>query len=234
MRKFVRVEFACILGVLVLTSMTLSAVAQAQMADRSFSRFSVFGGYSLLHYNNGTDTAKWGANELDYTANANGIVASATYNLNRVLGLAGEYGFYHAGSFSNISLLPGESVTANFHTYLFGPKFSLHRGPISPFAQVLMGGIGGTVTAHANGSVTFTRPGGNAFALGIGGGLDWKLTPHLSLRPAQFEYLMSRFPNSQTFAGGSSDGNRFGDQLGAGSTGTQKNLRYSAGVVYNF
>ena len=233
MRKFVCDTFASILGMLVLTSMSLSAAAQTGMKDRSLSRFSIFGGYSLLHYNNGTDTAQWGANELDNTANANGIVLSAAYNLNRVLGLVGEYGFYHAGSFSNITLLPGESVTANFHTYLFGPKFSLHRGPISPFAQVLIGGIGGSVTAHGNASGTFTRPGGNAFALGIGGGFDWKLTPHLSLRPAQFEYLMSRFPNSQTFAGGPTN-NRFGDQLGAGSTGTQKNLRYSAGVVYNF
>ena len=233
MRNFVHVKFACILGILIFTSMSLSAIAQSKMNDKSSSRFSIFGGYSLLHYNNGTDTAHWGSNETDYTANANGIVSSATYNLNRMFALVGEYGFYHAGSFSNINPSPGESVTANFQTYLFGPKFSFHNGPISPFAQVLIGGINGTVKGYGNGSGSFTKPGGNAFALAVGGGFDWKLTPHLSLRPAQVEYLMSHFSNSQTFAGGPTD-NRFGDQLGAGSTGTQNNFRYSAGVVYNF
>ena len=233
MRNFVHVKFACILGILIFTSMSLSAIAQSKMNDKSSSRFSVFGGYSFLYYSNGTDTSLYGSGDQNHTEKANGFVASAAYNLSSNYAIVGEYGFYHADSLSNTTVPSGASITTNLQTYLFGPKVSFHNGPVTPFVQVLFGGIHGTVKGSATSggiSVSVTEPGASAFAWAAGGGLDWKLTPHLSIRPAQFEYLMSRFSNTNTIPDFDSGNFRLGD-LG---NGTQNNFRYSAGVVYNF
>jgi opacity protein-like surface antigen len=224
-------RFACVFAVLVLASMSLSAVAQRKTNAASSSKLSVFGGYSLLHYNNGTDPARYGAGELDNTANANGFVAAVAYDLSRTVALVGEYGFYHAGSVSNTGLPSGISAKATAQTYLFGPKISHRSGPITPFAQALFGGMHATFGesgSFSGTSISVTSPGANAFALAVGGGLDWKVTSHVSIRPAQFEYLMSRFTNSNTFT--DSGVPRPGD----GGNGMQNNFRYSAGLVFNF
>src|SRR5215469_18495168 len=64
--------------------------------------------------------------------NANGVSASLALNLNRWLGLASDFGYYHASS---------NGIGANTATYLFGPRFSYRRSSqVTPFAQVLLGG----------------------------------------------------------------------------------------------
>lgn len=201
------------------------------MNGASSSKLSVFGGYSLLHYNNGTDPALYGVGEPDNTANGNGFVAAVAYDLNRTVALVGEYGYYHAGSVSNTGLPSSVSAKENAQTYLFGPKLSYHAGAITPFAQALFGGMHATFAesgTFSGSSFSLTGPGANTFALAVGGGLDWKASPHVSIRPAQFEYLMSRFTNSYTFT--ESGVPRPGD----GGNGMQDNFRYSAGLVFNF
>ena len=221
----------CSIAVLVVF-ITLSSPLRAQKAagsDKDSSKVSVFGGYSYLHYNNGTDTSLYGTNEQNVTANGNGIVVSAAFNLTNMFAVVGEYGFYHASSLSNIgTLAPGETVTANLQTYLFGPKVSFKsNSPIKPFVQVLIGDASGTVKdSYASNSLIGPRA--STFAMAPGGGLDWKANGHLSIRLAQFEYLMTRFSNSNTLT-------EVGEgRLGDGGNGMQNNFRYSAGVVYNF
>jgi hypothetical protein len=209
-----------------LVSFSLSAVAQTKTSDKDASKVSVFGGYSFLHYSNGTDTALYGNGEPNYGANANGFVASVAYKLTNTFAIEGEYGFYHAGSINNLNPGPGASITGNLQTYLFGPKASKTRGPVTPFVHVLFGGMSGIVKGSASG-ISVTGPRANGFAMALGGGFDWKATPHVSIRPVQFEYLMSRLSNSHTLT----------DAVyrpGDGGNGMQNNYRYSAGVVYNF
>jgi len=226
-----RCMLKCSIAALVVL-LTFSTSLRAQTAagrDKDSSKVSVFGGYSYLHYNNGTDTSLYGPNEKNVTANGNGFVVSATYNITNTFAVVGEYGFYHAGSLSNIgTLAASESVTANMQTYLFGPKASFaSKGPIKPFVQVLIGGASGTIKDSYK-SNSLTGPRANSLAMAPGGGLDLKVNRHLSIRLAQVEYLMTRFSNSNTLT-------EVGEgRLGDGGNGTQNNFRYSAGVVYNF
>jgi len=211
--------------------MSLSAIAQRKMNAPSSSKVSVFGGYSFLHYNNGTDPALYGQGEPDNTANGNGFVASVAYDLNRTVAVVGEYGYYHASSVSNTGLPSSVSAKENAQTYLFGPKLSYHSGPITPFAQALFGGMHasfGESGTYLGSNVSIKGPAANAFALAVGGGLDWKASRHVSIRPAQFEYLMSRFNNSHTFT------ETVLPRPGDGGNGKQNNFRYSAGLVFNF
>ena len=107
--------------------------------------------------------------------NQNGVSGSLAYNLNRWLGIVGDFGGYHASSNG-----------VNTYTYLFGPRVTL-RNPtkINPFAQVLLGGS------------RLTPGSTNQFAYSIGGGVDLGLLPHLALRP-QVDYVGLDTPFQRT------------------------------------
>ena len=113
--------------------------------------------------------------------NQNGVSGSVAYNLNRFLGIVGDFGGYHASPFG---------VSENTYTYLFGPRLTL-RNPtkVNPFAQALLGGSRITVGAGGGSS--------NQFAYSIGGGVDIGLLPHLALRP-QVDYVGLATPGQQT------------------------------------
>jgi hypothetical protein len=62
--------------------------------------------------------------------------------------------------------------------------------------------------------------GQSAFAVAVGGTLDIRLNHLISLRPIQIDYLLTRL-SSKTVANGI-------------QTFSQNNLRYGAGMVFNF
>jgi opacity protein-like surface antigen len=84
---------------------------------------------------------------------------------------------------------------------------------VTPFAEVLFG------AAHAGGGV-FTTNSQNAFAMTVGGGVDYRFSRRLSIRPLKVDYLLTRFNEFNTF--------------NALSTQTQNNLRVSTGIVFRF
>jgi hypothetical protein len=87
------------------------------------------------------------------------------------------------------------------HSFLFGPTLSPnHGGSIAPFVHALFG------AAHISDGGSDT-----AFGMALGGGLDLKVLPLISVRVGQADYFMTRF-------GGE----------------TQNNARISAGVVLHF
>ena len=57
----------------------------------------------------------------------------------------------------------------------------------------------------------------NAFAMTVGGGIDYRLSEHFSLRPAKVDYLLTRF-----------------NEFGSTNTQTQNNLRVSTGILFRF
>jgi opacity protein-like surface antigen len=127
---------------------------------------------------------------LDPNFNASGWNASIAGNLNHWFGVAADFsGAYDSG--------------VKFHTYMFGPVVS-YRQParVTPFAHVLIGG------ARASGGGTST----SGFSMAVGGGMDAKVTDHLSWRILQGDWLMIRF---------------------SGTT-DRKNARVSTGIVYRF
>ena len=104
--------------------------------------------------------------------NQNGISGSVAISANSWLGVVGDFGGYHAS--------PG-GVSLNTYTFLFGPRLSLHNpSNFTPFAQALFGGS--RLTTGGGG------PTSNQFAYSVGGGVDFGLLPHLSLRP-QVDYV---------------------------------------------
>jgi opacity protein-like surface antigen len=71
--------------------------------------------------------------------------------------------------------------------------------------------------AHTGRALLDTTNSQNAFAMTVGGGLDYRLSSRFSIRPAQVEYLLTRF-------------NEFTDSRAQ----SQNNLRVSTGIVFRF
>jgi hypothetical protein len=179
--------------VCLLALFSITAIASAQDTPK----LDVFVGYSYVRDKPSTS----GVNGF----NLHGGSASVAYNANNWLSGVADFGGYHANN------ILGSGVDGTISTYLFGPRFSYRRHErFTPFAQTLFG------VAHASGNGFVVSGTSNAFAASFGGGVDVKLFHRLSFRPAQVEYLLTRFPETTT------------------SRETQNNLRVSTGFVFHF
>ncbi|HLZ91312.1 MAG TPA: hypothetical protein VKQ28_06320 [Candidatus Acidoferrum sp.] len=101
-----------------------------------------------------------------------------------------------------------QGASPHLQTYLVGPQLRL-PGPISPFVHALAGAAHESISTSA-GSLTF-GPTQTSFATVLGGGIDLKVLPFISLRPIQIDYLLTHF-----------------------NSNTQNQFRVSAGVVVHF
>jgi outer membrane protein OmpA-like peptidoglycan-associated protein len=138
--------------------------------------------------------------------NFDGGSVGLSYNLNRWLGVAGEFSLY------SISGLP----SASSRTYLFGPRFSRRSERFHLYVQSLFGGAQLKSDTTAPPSTTFF---GNtihatSFAAALGGGFDVRLNSRLSWRVLQGEYLLTRFNQA--------------------NTNSQNNIGVSTGLVFRF
>lgn len=97
-------------------------------------------------------------------------------------------------------------------TYTAGPRVSVSRKRMEPFAQALIGGAHGFNSFFpANGHSTSSS---NSLAVLLGGGLDLSVAQRLSINVFQADYLLTRFTN--------------------GSNNQQNNLRLSGGIKLRF
>lgn len=162
---------------------------------------------------------------------ANGGGGQFAYNFSSAFSAVADLGAVHNG---NISGAPVDNTTFNF---LFGPRLSLRFSRFRPYFNVLFGGAYiasstqvnaiAVVTPHSilggqpiiPGQPITARIGAQqtAFAMVAGGGLDIKMSKHVSLRPIGLDYYMTRFQNLRT-----QDDNN------------QNNLRYTAGINFTF
>ncbi len=138
--------------------------------------------------------------------NLNGGSASAAYNFRDWVSGVADFGGYHVGK------ADGVNVDDHVITYLFGPRFT-YRGHrrITPFGQVLFG------AARAGSDVLATTNSHTAFATVFGAGVDWNVRDRFSIRPLQFDYLVTHLP-----------------EISNGNNQTQNNLRVSTGIVFHF
>jgi outer membrane immunogenic protein len=158
----------------------------------------VFAGYSYVRANPATS----GADGFDL----HGGTASVAYNVNNWLSGVADFGGYHS---TNIL---GSGVDGTLSTYLFGPRVSYHRfSRVTPFGEVLFG------VAHTGANLLGTRNSQNAFAMTVGGGLDYRVSSHFAIRAAKVDYLLTRFNEFNTIG-----------------TQSQNNLRVSTGIVFRF
>jgi hypothetical protein len=154
----------------------LIGFSPAIRAQEQSPQFEAYAGYDYVRFNvhfqvNGDFSKE--------TYNANGGGGQIEFNVNRWLGLVGD--------FTGLVVTQGEPVAGTF-SYLFGPRVNFLRGKITPFTHALFGGMVATGGINQSGLV-------NHLALAAGGGLDIKVSKLISIRPVQAEYLMTRFPD---------------------------------------
>ena len=195
-------------------------------AAQDVPRAETFLGYTYVRFNSATNVPAF---------SANGGSGQFDYNFNKWLGFAADLGAVHNNNISGVNL------DNTMMSFLFGPRVSMHFSRLRPYFETLFGGAyytastqvlaelpptaappihlpgqpdipnsGGAVSARLVGSQT-------AFAMAIGGGLDIKMSKHLSFRPIGVDYFMTRLQNLRTM----------GDN-------NQNNIRYTAGVNFTF
>lgn len=162
----------------------------------------------------------------------NGGGGSVTINWNEYLGIKMDLQGYGSNETSfNIppnDIFPGGlsgKVQGNLFTYQFGPQFKVRAHNFQPYAHLLFGGAHTNVYGNAfktlcqhdpSRCAISKAPTSDAFAMAFGGGVDVPVSRTISIRPAEFDYFLTRFTNPFT------------------GTNNQNNFRYSAGIVFTF
>src|SRR5277367_5851402 len=155
--------------------------------------------------------------------NAFGGGGQIDINFGNYFGIKGDLMGYTQSGLKNQLQSHGYAAAAsgNLFTYMAGPQIKKHTGKIQPFGEALFGG------AHTNAYATISNALGNTasgsgnnngFAMALGGGIDYKVNQHLSLRPVEVDYLLTRFSANHV----------------ANYTANQNNFRYFAGIVFTF
>ena len=175
--------------------LSLLGASQAVKAQEQASKLEAYGGYYYVRVNVNASAAGGSPGE---TFNANGGGGQLEYNVNNRLGVVGDLAGYGATATTNGALVGG------VFTYLFGPRVNFRYGKVTPFVQALFGGV--YTTAGIGHSASEDN-----FAMTAGGGIDIKVSNHVSVRPIQAEYFMTKIPD--------------------GLNDRQDNLRIGAGIV---
>ncbi|HWB85955.1 MAG TPA: outer membrane beta-barrel protein [Bryobacteraceae bacterium] len=202
---------------------TAAAVLAAWTASaQDVPKAGVFLGYSYVHFNPAGSASSF---------SANGGNGQFVYNFNKWLG-----GVADLGAVNN-SNQNGIHADTTFFNFLFGPRLTFtHRSRFRPYAQLLWGGVYATSSAQITaipaldflpGGPVVINPGEpitarvsasqTAFAMTAGGGLDIRIGKHVSFRPFEFSYYLTRLQNLTT-----------------AEDNTQNNWRYSGGVAFWF
>ena len=212
MRKYV-----AIIGAMVLTVGTVAA-------QQEVPKVGGFLGYTFTRFN---------SSSYSPTFNSHGGNGQFIYNFNGWVSGVFDGGAVHNGDISR------RGVDGTFINFLAGPRVNFRRWKtITPYVQALFGGVHATTSIAVNGIVVDDfddirplcagcetdvivtsrfRKAQTAFAMTAGGGLDIRFSKHVSFRPFEVSYYMTRlkpFPN-------------FGNAR-------QDNLRASAGFTFLF
>jgi opacity protein-like surface antigen len=158
---------------------------------------NVFFGYSYYH------TA---LSSID-KANTNGWEASVEGKVLPWVGIVGDVGSHYGSQnfpvFCEVIPNCNPAVNADVHEYnfLFGPRVSASVGKFRPFAEGMIG------VGHVNVKGITSN---TSFASALGGGIDYRVIPHVAWR-IQGDYVQTRFFST-----------------------TQNNLQLATGIVVRF
>lgn len=163
-------------------------------APASAQKIELFGGYSFVRapvtftQTAGTCALPCVPTTTTPNLNLNGWEASGAVKVLGPLGLVADFGGA-SGSFRGAS--------THLNTYLFGPQIRL-PGPISLFGHALVGDAHESIHAAISGPGLITSGlTQNAFATALGGGLDLRVLPFISLRAIQIDYLYTHFNSTR-------------------------------------
>lgn len=142
--------------------------AQTSNADPRHD-LEVFAGYSYLVSSPntlaGTDLPS-----------GSGFNAGLDFRIYRRFSVLGEISLYPISCNCPAASKPNET------TFLFGPRYSFplpKSSRFTPFADLLIGGSTYSNTSNRDGYIYNNN---NSFAFDVGGGLDYRLTPHFATR----------------------------------------------------
>jgi Outer membrane protein beta-barrel domain len=207
-------------------SLIIIALFALTAAAQDAPRIETFLGYTYVRANSATFVPAF---------SSNGGSGQFVYNFNRWFGAVADLGAVHNGKIGS------RRLDSTFATFLFGPRLTLGQSPrIAPYFQVLWGGVYATTSTETNGVLppdaalpilpgqgTINNLGQalsarlvaneTAFAMTAGGGLDIKISKHMSLRPIGLDYYLTRLQN-----------------LRSANDNNQNNLRYTAGINFTF
>lgn len=174
-----------------LITLGLALLAAVTAKAQEGPNLEVSGGYMYIRANPGQGIP---------AQNCQGGNGTAAVSLRAWFGVVGDFGG------CKITGLPA-GTSSHAINYLFGPRVSFHSyGRVTPYAQVLFGGERFSANATGVGSAS-----SNAFAMTFGGGADFRMTRHISVRPIQVEYLYTHFSGAK-----------------------QNNMRIESSLVYRF
>lgn len=191
---------------------------------QEFPRFEAGANYDYVRF------APGGPYTKGHSLNGGG--GSFVYNWNEYLGIKADLQGYTSNK-TGFNIPPNSTfpnglngnVQGNLFTYLFGPQFKVRAHKIQPFGHLLFGGAHTNVYGNAfktlcqptASACTITKaPTAEAFAMDFGGGVDIPINKIISFRPAQIDYLLTRFSNPLS------------------KTTNQNNFHYGVGVVFTF
>lgn len=169
-------------------------------SERTF-KYEVYGGYAYTSLNQ-VNQSRYGLQ---------GVNVSVTRDFGKYFGLTAEGDYYKLG-FGNPEVV-GSMIKPSVESVLFGPV--LHANIYGKFGGFFHGLLGGE---HTGGE---SQTPNVSFAGGVGGGMDYTLSPRLQLR-ASGDFIGASF----SFTGNSA-------QLGNSPHRTWDS-RASIGVVYRF
>ena len=184
----------------------VSAFAVAQEVE--VPRYELSTGYSYGNVDYPTATV--------YGLSPRGFVGSFSTNLRSWAAAEAEVGGQYQNESFSVAGVP-YSMNAGFYSFLAGPRVAYRRGRTSPFAHTLFG-LARTIaydkaTVNATSGTAFF-PYENGLGVLIGGGMDYRVSRHISMR-TQVDYFVTQ-PN------------------GGLGTVTQNNFRVVGGIVFNF
>ena len=122
----------------------------------------------------------------------NGFTVAGFYNVNSWLAFGGEFSGLYGTETEHF--MDGDVKTSlDRYFYLFGPQVTVHPcEQVKVFGHVLAGGVNDeNEVSFPDGS---THSSANAFAMAVGGGVDFQVTRHFSIGPT-FDYV--RRPTSR-------------------------------------
>lgn len=212
-------------------------------AQDATPKLQVFGGYSLLRVDHGRLTGELLDLDLQQASNPfalknyflDGWNAEAQYNVDRWFGIAADFGGRYgtpiiASRERTLAGLPKEST----YSFLAGPVISYRtKSRFTPFAHGLFGWdrttLGAsTITGSVSSPVSVVATNYNDFAMALGGGVDGRITRHVSVRLGQLDWYRTSIDLNKFYT------NAFGGTLLHGLAIREANLRFSAGAVLRF
>lgn len=155
----------------ILLAVLLLLISVPAMAQNT-PKAEVFGGYSFVP-DAGVEQILHGWN------------TSVNGNINNWLGIKGDFSGHYATR---------GGLKVKLHILTFGPQFSYRKKEkVVPFFHALFGG--GWASAGFEG-IAYSH---GAFAMNIGGGLDWVAHKNCAVRVIQLDLLVTRFGPDSSF-----------------------------------